>query len=72
MHAPTILDLTTSGNITLSRESILMPQQAFCVKPYAHIPGKNTWEEMKDINFELVPLNLEKTQYNLSVRKALS
>ena len=65
-HAPTILDLTTSGNIVLTRESVLSPQQAFCVQPFVHIPGENRWKKIEDIIFNLVPANAEKSSYILS------
>ncbi|CAB4038101.1 Hypothetical predicted protein, partial [Paramuricea clavata] len=64
---PTILDLTASGSVNLKKQDEFKHGQTLCVDAHVHIPGKNIWEKVNGINFELKPLDTEKkTRYKLS------
>lgn len=64
--APVILDLTESGSIILTREGLLIEGGSYCFDPYVRIPGKNQWEKVENIHFNLQRV---KGKYKLSVRK---
>ncbi|XP_028407986.1 uncharacterized protein LOC114530598 [Dendronephthya gigantea] len=64
--APIILDLTEAGSIILTKEGLLIEGGSYCFDPYVRIPGKNQWEKVENIHFDLQRVTGRPDKYKLS------